>query len=151
MTNIAPPTNTNFRNTFLLTTHQYKLPDKFSNNLTSGSSLCRLTCIKRTLPSDFCSHFHGRSLFLVIAKNYCLLRFIHNNNNKNNNHFHHQLLLMGVFCTEVIATSLIPLDTILPEKCAFIIGFNCTVWIKMRSLTGSLAGGVLADTILILS
>ena len=47
-------------------------------------------------------------------------------------------------------TSLIPLDTILAEKCAFIIGFSCTIWTKMRSLAGSLAYGVLADAILIL-
>ena len=47
------------------------------------------------------------------------------------------------------ATSLIPLDTILPEKCAFIIGFSCTVRTKMKSLSSSLADGVLADAILI--
>ena len=47
------------------------------------------------------------------------------------------------------ATSLIPLDTILPEIYAFIIGFSCTVWTKMRSLAGSLADGVLAGAILI--
>ena len=46
-------------------------------------------------------------------------------------------------------TSLIPLGTILPEKCAFIIGFSCTVWTKMRSLAGSLVDGVLGDIILI--
>ena len=46
-------------------------------------------------------------------------------------------------------TSLIQLDNILPEICAFIIGFSCTVWTKMRSLAGSLADGVLADAILI--
>ena len=47
----------------------------------------------------------------------------------------------------MIATSLIPLD--LPEKCAFIIGFSCTEWTKMRSLAVSLADSVLADAILI--
>ena len=51
--------------------------------------------------------------------------------------------------TEAIAISLIPLDTILPEICTFMIGFSCTVWTKIRSLAGSLVGGVLADTILI--
>ena len=51
--------------------------------------------------------------------------------------------------TEANATSYIPLDTILPEICTFIIGFSCTVWIKMRSLAGSLADGVLGDAILI--
>ena len=35
---------------------------------------------------------------------------------------------------EAITTSLIPLETILPEECAFIIGFSCTVWTTMRSL-----------------
>ena len=52
-------------------------------------------------------------------------------------------------CTEVNATSLIPLDTVLSEKCAFIIVCSCTVWTKMWSLSGSLVNGVLADTILI--
>ena len=45
--------------------------------------------------------------------------------------------------TEAIATSLIPLYIILPEICAFITGFNCTVWTKMRSLAALLADGVL--------
>ena len=53
-------------------------------------------------------------------------------------------------CTEANATSLIPLDIILPEICVFIIGFSCTVWTKMRrSLAGSLADGLLSDAILI--
>ena len=50
---------------------------------------------------------------------------------------------------QALATSLIPLDTIFPEICAFIIGFSCTVWTKMRSLAGSLADGVLADAIIL--
>ena len=41
-------------------------------------------------------------------------------------------------CTEANATSLILLDNILPEKCAFVIGFSCTVWTKMFSLAGSM-------------
>ena len=36
--------------------------------------------------------------------------------------------------TEAVTTSLIPIDAILPEICAFIVGFSCTVWTKMRSL-----------------
>ena len=36
--------------------------------------------------------------------------------------------------TEAITTSLIPLETILPEVWAFMIGFSCTVWTEMRSL-----------------
>ena len=47
--------------------------------------------------------------------------------------------------------ALIPLDTIFPEKCAFIIGFSFTLGTKMRSLASSLADGVLADVILILT
>ena len=46
-------------------------------------------------------------------------------------------------------TLYIPLDTILPEKCAFIVCFSCTVWTKMKSLAGSLADGVLANAIVI--
>ena len=52
-------------------------------------------------------------------------------------------------CTEAITTSLIPLDIILPEICAFILGFRCTVWDKMNSLACSLADGVPVDSILI--
>ena len=51
--------------------------------------------------------------------------------------------------TEANATSLIPLDNILPEICAFTIGFGCTVRTKTRSLAASLAYGALADAILI--
>ena len=36
--------------------------------------------------------------------------------------------------TEAVTTSLIPIDAILPEICAFIVGFSGTVWTKMRSL-----------------
>ena len=36
--------------------------------------------------------------------------------------------------TEAVTTSLIPIDAIPPEICAFIVGFSCTVWTKMRSL-----------------
>ena len=74
----------------------------------------------------------------------------------NNHHHHHHHFIINFFrrvfseYTEANATSLIPLDTILPEKCVFIIGFSCTVWTKMRSLAGSLADGMLADGILIL-
>ena len=53
-------------------------------------------------------------------------------------------------CAEAIIIALIPLDTILPEICALLIGFSCTVWTKMRSLAGSLSYGMLADAILIL-
>ena len=77
------------------------------------------------------------------AKNHRFLRFIQNN-------YHNQLLQTGFFrITEAIATSLIPLDIILPEICAFILGFSCTVWAKMRSLACSLVDGMLGDAIII--
>ena len=38
----------------------------------------------------------------------------------------------------MITISLIPLETILLEECAFIIGFSCTVWIKVMSLLAPL-------------
>ena len=53
-----------------------------------------------------------------------------------------------VFCTEANTTSLVPLGIILPEKCAFIIGFSCIVLTKTMSLAGSLADGGIADAIL---
>ena len=49
-------------------------------------------------------------------------------------------------CTEAIATSLMIHSS---WDLSFIIGFSCTMWTKMRSFAGSLADGVLADTILI--
>ena len=49
--------------------------------------------------------------------------------------------------TEAIATSLIPIDIILPEIYSFRIGFSCTVWTKTTSLTYPLADDVLADAI----
>ena len=39
----------------------------------------------------------------------------------------------------MITTSFVPLDITFPEICAFIIGFSCTVWAKMTSLSYSLA------------
>ena len=68
-----------------------------------------------------------------------------------NNYYHnHQLLQTGflrVYRNERYIT--LPLDTFLPEICAFIIGFSCTMWTKLRFLASSLADGVLADDILI--
>ena len=53
--------------------------------------------------------------------------------------------------TEAVTTSLIPIDAIPPEICAFIVGFSCTVWTIMRSLQAYwLADSVLADAVLIL-
>ena len=36
--------------------------------------------------------------------------------------------------TEAVTTPFIPIDAILTEMCAFIVGFSCTVWTKMMSL-----------------
>ena len=72
------------------------------------------------------------------VKNHRFLRFIHNNNNNNNNnnyHNHHTLLHTDFSeFIEAVTTSLIPIDAILPEICAFIVGFSGTVWTKIRSL-----------------
>ena len=38
----------------------------------------------------------------------------------------------------MITASLISIETILPKECAFIVGFSCTVWTKMKSLAGSI-------------
>ena len=57
---------------------------------------------------------------LETAKKRRFLRFIHHNNN----HSYHHQLLQTVFseCTEVVTTSLMTLETILPKECSFIIG-----------------------------
>ena len=39
----------------------------------------------------------------------------------------------------MITTSLIPLETIFPEECTFIIGFSYTAWTKNEVLAGSIA------------
>ena len=71
-----------------------------------------------------------KSVILVPAKNHCFLRFIHNNKKS-------IVIFINFFRrvfserTEEITTSLIPLETSLPEKYAF--GFSYTVWTKMRS------------------
>ena len=82
--------------------------------------------------------------FWHLLKTVVSLRFIHNNNH-NHNHF---IIIINFFkrvfseCTKAITTSLIPLEILLPEYCAFIIGFSCIVQTKMRLLDGSIADGV---------
>ena len=73
------------------------------------------------LPSFFWPQFHSGSQFLAPAKNCNFLRFFI------------FIFFRRVFSeyTEAIATSLILVHIILPEICAFIIGFSCTVWIKL--------------------
>ena len=66
------------------------------------------------------------SQFLAPVKNRRFLRFI--------------IIIIHFFIrifseyTEAVTTSLIPIDAILPEICAFIVGFSCTVWAKMSTL-----------------
>ena len=45
-----------------------------------------------------------------------------------------RFFLNGGRHTEANSTSLTPLDTILPEMCAFIIGFSFIMWTKMKPL-----------------
>ena len=52
------------------------------------------------------------------------------------------------FCQVIIEVTVLYLS--FRYKWMQIIGFSSTVWTKMRSLAGSLADGVIADTILIL-
>ena len=49
----------------------------------------------------------------------------------------------------MITKTFAPVYIILPEICAFIIGFSHSVWTQMMSLAWSLADGVLPDAILI--
>ena len=108
MAHPTPPTNTNFQITFL--TRLLEL---------SKTYLYRASNLKSNIT------FHGLSFmaevsFLATAKNRRFLRFIHNNNNSNDHH--HQLLQTGFLeYTEAITTSLISLETILPEECAFML------------------------------
>ena len=74
--------------------------------------------------SLFWPQFHSGSQFPVPAKNCRFLRF-----------FHTKIIIIIIFfirvlseCTEVIATSLLPLVNNFPEICALIIGFSFTVW-----------------------
>ena len=114
----APPTNTNFRLTFLLT----RLQEALNEDL----KLYRALNLKST--SLFWPQFHSGSQFLVPAKNvfscdfFIIIIMI----------IKHFFRLVFSEYTEANTTSLIPLDTILPEIFAFIIGFSFTVWTKMR-------------------
>ena len=61
------------------------------------------------------------------------------------NYLTNHQLLQKVFSeySEAVTTSLVPLDTVLPEIFAFNLGFSFTLWTKMKP------DGVLADAILI--
>ena len=99
----APHTNTTFRITFQLT------------RLLEVTYLYRASNLKST--SLFWPFFYG-SQFLVLVKDHCFLRFIYN--------IKYYIIIVHFFrrvcseCTEAIATSLIPLNTILAEICAFL-------------------------------
>ena len=105
------------------------------------------TYLYRASPSLFWPQFHSGSQFLAPVKNRHFLQFIHNNVISSTS--------SDGFSQSVLKRTLhhlyhqIPFS-ILPEICAFFIGFSCTVQTKMRSLACSLATDcVLANTILI--
>ena len=113
----APPTNTNFLLTFLLTRLQ--------------QALCEDLSLLRNLKStiSFWPLLHSRSKLLAPAKKcHFFIKFI-------------IIIIIIIFFrlffskfTDVIATSLIPLVTNFTEICAFIIVFSFTAWTKMRPL-----------------
>ena len=90
-----------------------------------------------SLHSHFWVQLSARNPFLPPDKNRKFCDYCSTSSDR----FSRSILLKG--------TLYIPLDTILPEKCAFIVCFSCTVWTKMRSVAGSLADGVLANAIVI--
>ena len=112
----VPPTNTNFRWTLLLTQDFRRLSMKTylyraSNLKTTITGLSFIMEVNFWCPPKtvvFCD------LFKIIIINF----------------------FRRVFSeyTEAVSTSLILIDAILPEICAFIVGFSCNVWTKMRSL-----------------
>ena len=77
--------------------------------------LYRVSNLKSTI--TFLSSVSWRESIFWRLRNRRFLQFIHNNNNNNNNNF-----FRWVFseCTEAVAASLVPLETIIPEICAFI-------------------------------
>ena len=81
-----------------------------------------------------------------MMQNRHFLRFIHNNIVIIFINFFRRVL--SEF-TEVITTSLLPLEIICFEKFAFIMNLSCTMWTKMRSLAGSLTDAVVAEATLI--
>ena len=129
----APPINTNFRLTFLLTRLQEALYEdlpvwsiKF-DVYHHFSGLCFIVEVNFWRPPKT---VYSCNLFIII-----IIIIIIN-------------FFRRVFseCTEAVGTSLIPLVTNFPEICAFIIGFCFTVWTKMRPLMRPLTGS-LADEI----
>ena len=120
----APPTNTNFRLTFLLT------------QLFLFRSLSMKTYLYRASNFEVYHHFSGLSFIAEVNFWHPLKNIV------SCDLFIIIIIVINFFrrvfseYTEVNATSIIPLDNILPEIYAFIIGFSCTVWTKMRSLTG---------------
>ena len=59
------------------------------------------------------------------------------------------IIIINFFSQSLPKRSLHHLENIIPEICAFVIGFSCTMWTKMRYLAGSLVAGVLVEAILI--
>ena len=90
------------------------------------------TCMYRALnlksTITFLALVSSGSQFLVPVKKLHFLRFII------------IIIIINLFrrvfseYTEAVTTSLMPIHAILPEICAYIVGFSCTVCTKMRSL-----------------
>ena len=119
----VPPTNTKFKTVLHPTL--------------AGMPYTNIHKHRTSLHSHFWVQLSARNPFLPPDKNRKFCDYCSTSSNR----FSRSILLKG--------TLYIPLDTILPEKCAFIICFSCTVWTKMRSLAGPLADGVLAKAIVI--
>ena len=113
----APPINTNFRLTFLLTLLQEALYEN----------------LPVSIKFEVYHHFSGLS-FIAEVNFWPPLKII-----VSYDFFIIIIIIINFFrwvfskCTEALSTSLIPLVTILPEICVFIIFFSCTGWTKMRS------------------
>ena len=117
----TPPTNTNFRLTFLLTRLLEALYEdipawsiKFEvyHNFSGLSFIAEVNFWRLLKTVISCDLFIYIIIIIIII------------------HFFRQVFSEY---TEAITTSLIPLNTVLSEICAFMIGFNCTVWTTMRS------------------
>ena len=120
----APATNTDFRLTFLLT----RLQEALYEDLPVWS-----------IKFEVYHHFSGLS-FIEEVNFWCPPKTVVSCDLFINT----IIIIINLFrrdfleYTEAIATSLIPLDIILPEICAYIIGFSCTVLTKTTSLACSL-------------
>ena len=92
--------------------------------------------LTRAVPAESISGAHDKSSFLAIYLIIIIIIIIF-------------IIIINFFSQSLPKRSLHHLENILPEICAFVIGFSCTMWTKMRYLAGSLVAGVLVEAILI--